>query len=71
MRIVLVLTAISLTLCFIVLVFLLVRKEPTQEVLSFVVVLLVASIPIAIEIVRCVRACVRVRVCARVRVCVC
>lgn len=52
LKIVMVLSALSITLCLIVLVYLLVHgKEPIREVLSFVVVLLVASIPIAIEIV--------------------
>jgi H+-transporting ATPase len=52
LKIVLTLSALSITLCLIVLVYLLVHgKEPIREVLSFVVVLLVASIPIAIEIV--------------------
>lgn len=46
-----ILSGMSLTLCGIVLAYLLARKEPLREVLSFVVVLLVASIPIAIEIV--------------------
>ena len=46
-----ILSGLSLTACGIVLAYLLARKEPLREVLSFVVVLLVASIPIAIEIV--------------------
>jgi H+-transporting ATPase len=51
MRIVISLSVLSLTLCAIVLAYLLIRKEHFKTVLSFVVVLLVASIPIAIEIV--------------------
>eukprot|EP00884_Botryococcus_braunii_P018072 jgi/Botrbrau1/4949/Bobra.0122s0027.1 len=51
MRIVISLTVLSLTLCGIVLIYLLVHREPVRAVLGFVVVLLVASIPIAIEIV--------------------
>jgi hypothetical protein len=47
-----VLQALSLTLCGIVLIYLLVKREEVRAVLGFVVVLLVASIPIAIEIVR-------------------
>ena len=47
-----VLTALSITLCSIALVWLLVGEEQeVRESLSFVVVLLVASIPIAIEII--------------------
>ena len=46
-----ILSGLSLSACGIVLAYLLARKEPLREVLSFVVVLLVASIPIAIEIV--------------------
>ena len=46
------LIAISITLCLITLFYLLfVGHEPIKEALTFVVVLLVASIPIAIEIV--------------------
>jgi len=51
LRIVMILSGLSLSACGIVLAYLLARKEPLREVLSFVVVLLVASIPIAIEIV--------------------
>ena len=52
LRIVMALSAISILLCIIVLIYLLVAvKEPIREAISFVVVLLVASIPIAIEIV--------------------
>jgi hypothetical protein len=50
---------LSLTLCGIVLIYLLVHKEPVRAVLGFVVVLLVASIPIAIEIVRSALASAR------------
>ena len=55
MTIVKVLVAISVTLCFIVFIFLLLAAPNTEgggvEALSFAVVLLVASIPLAIEIV--------------------
>jgi H+-transporting ATPase len=51
MSIIVVLVIISLVLCAIVLIYLLVKRVPTEEALSFVVVLLVASIPLAIEIV--------------------
>ena len=40
-------------LCGIVFIFLLARGERFRDALGFTVVLLVASIPIAIEIVRC------------------
>ncbi len=43
---------LSFLLCGIVLVFLLARGERFRDALGFIVVLLVASIPIAIEIVR-------------------
>lgn len=45
-----------MVLCTIALIFLLARGEDFRHALGFVVVLLVASIPIAIEIVRCARA---------------
>ena len=51
MRIMIVLVVLSLTLCFIAFGYLLGRGEKLREALSFTVVLLVASIPIAIEIV--------------------
>ena len=54
---------LSFLLCGIVLIFLLARGERFRDALGFIVVLLVASIPIAIEIVRCSRclpACRRV-----------
>jgi H+-transporting ATPase len=51
MRIMLVLVAISITLCIIALIYLFCRGEQFKDALSFTVVLLVASIPIAIEIV--------------------
>jgi len=51
LKIIFVLLVISLTLCIIVLVYLLVRGETVRSALSFAVVLLVASIPLAIEIV--------------------
>jgi H+-transporting ATPase len=41
----------SVVLCFTALGYLIAKKEPVREALSFTVVLLVASIPIAIEIV--------------------
>ena len=44
---------LSFLLCGIVLIFLLARGERFRDALGFIVVLLVASIPIAIEIVRC------------------
>lgn len=44
---------LSVVLCVIALIFLLARGEDFRHALGFVVVLLVASIPIAIEIVRC------------------
>lgn len=50
-RIVIYLVILSVTLCTIALIYLLVRGENFKHSLSFVVVLLVASIPIAIEIV--------------------
>ncbi len=43
---------LSVALCVIALIYLLARKEDFRHALGFVVVLLVASIPIAIEIVR-------------------
>jgi H+-transporting ATPase len=46
-----VLVALSMTLCSIALVYLVMRGEEFKHALSFTVVLLVASIPIAIEIV--------------------
>jgi len=50
-RIMIVLVVISITLCAIVLGYLLSKGEGFQDALSFSVVLLVASIPVAIEIV--------------------
>eukprot|EP00123_Amoebidium_parasiticum_P015103 comp22787_c0_seq2/m.35684 comp22787_c0_seq2/g.35684 ORF comp22787_c0_seq2/g.35684 comp22787_c0_seq2/m.35684 type:complete len:1075 (-) comp22787_c0_seq2:451-3675(-) len=50
-RIMIVLVVLSLLLCGIALAYLLIRGEKFKEALSFVVVLMVASIPIAIEIV--------------------
>lgn len=44
---------LSVVLCLIALIYLLTRGEGFRHALGFVVVLLVASIPIAIEIVRC------------------
>ena len=51
MTIVIVLVALSLVLCAIVFIYLLVQGEDVRDALGFTVVLLVASIPIAIEIV--------------------
>jgi H+-transporting ATPase len=48
--IIMVLVVVSITLCAIVFIYLLTR-EPVEEALAFTVVLLVASIPLAIEIV--------------------
>jgi hypothetical protein len=48
------LQVLSVLLCTIALIYLLVRGEGFRHALGFIVVLLVASIPIAIEIVRCV-----------------
>ena len=50
-RIMIVLVVISLTLCIIVFVYLVEKKETAVEALGFTVVLLVASIPLAMEIV--------------------
>ena len=51
-RVTLVLSLLALLLCGVVLAYLLARgREPVREVISFVVVLLIASIPIAIMIV--------------------
>ena len=51
-RVTLVLSLLALALCGVVLAYLLARgREPVREVISFVVVLLIASIPIAITIV--------------------
>ena len=50
-RIMVVLVALSLTLCSIVLFYLVSHGEEFTDALSFAVVLLVASIPVAIEIV--------------------
>ena len=50
-RIMLTLVVISMTLCLIVLIYLLVEGENVNDALGFVVVLLVASIPLAMEIV--------------------
>lgn len=44
---------LSVVLCLIALIYLLARGEGFRHALGFIVVLLVASIPIAIEIVRC------------------
>ena len=44
---------ISVVLCLIALIYLLADGEDYKHALGFIVVLLVASIPIAIEIVRC------------------
>ena len=52
LKIMFVLVVLSLTLCFIALMYLIFSKnESFKEALSFTIVLLVASIPIAIEIV--------------------
>lgn len=51
MKIVMVLVAVSVTLCLINFIYLLVMGETVQEALSFTIVLLIASIPLAIEIV--------------------
>lgn len=51
LKIMIVLVIVSFTLSFIVFAFLLIRKESFYSSLSFTVVLIVASIPIAIEIV--------------------
>jgi H+-transporting ATPase len=51
MRIMFVLVGLSVTLCIINFVYLLVKGVPATEALSFTIVLLVASIPLAIEIV--------------------
>lgn len=51
LKIIFVLLIMSLILCIIVLVYLLVQGETVKTALSFAVVLLVASIPLAIEIV--------------------
>ena len=51
MRIMIILVVLSMTLCLIAFGYLLGRGETLREALSFTVVLLVASIPIAIEIV--------------------
>eukprot|EP00121_Abeoforma_whisleri_P000944 Awhi_evm1s839 len=51
LRITLVLTFLSLLLCSISLAYLLIKKESFVEAISFAVVVLVASIPVAIEIV--------------------
>ena len=48
---------LSVLLCAIALIYLLARGEVFKHALGFVVVLLVASIPIAIEIVRWGAAC--------------
>ena len=50
-RIMLILVVISLTLCIIAFGYLLGKGEKVRPALSFTVVLLVASIPVAIEIV--------------------
>jgi H+-transporting ATPase len=46
-----ILVALSVTLCLINFIYLMVEGMPLKESLSFTVVLLVASIPLAIEIV--------------------
>ena len=51
MRIMIVLVGLALTCCVIVLIYLCVKGETFKEALSFTVVILVASIPLAIEIV--------------------
>ena len=51
MAIMFVLVGLSVTLCLISLIYLLVQGVPSKEALSFTIVLLVASIPLAIEIV--------------------
>ncbi|EKX32039.1 hypothetical protein GUITHDRAFT_82635 [Guillardia theta CCMP2712] len=51
MRIMLILVVLSLTLCIIALIYLIADSEIVKESLSFAVVVLVASIPLAIEIV--------------------
>ncbi|CAL8471949.1 g11491 [Coccomyxa elongata] len=51
MRVVIVLLVLSVVLCLIALIYLLTRGESFRHALGFIVVLLVASIPIAIEIV--------------------
>ncbi|CAL5220978.1 g3087 [Coccomyxa viridis] len=51
MRVVIVLLVLSVTLCLIALIYLLTDGEDFKHALGFIVVLLVASIPIAIEIV--------------------
>ena len=52
LRVMIVLTSISFALCFIAFLYLIFKvKESVKEALEFTVVLLVASIPIAIEIV--------------------
>jgi hypothetical protein len=59
LRIMFVLVALSLTLCFIALMYLLFAKDQSfKEALSFTIVLLVASIPIAIEVRRSGCCCV-------------
>lgn len=52
MRVMIVLLTLSFTLCGISMAFLLIEGNPFMEVLEFTVILLIASIPIAIEIVR-------------------
>jgi len=51
MTIMFVLVGLSVVLCLINFIYLLVEKEPVKDALSFTIVLLVASIPLAIEIV--------------------
>ena len=51
LRIMMFLLGISFFLCIIILIYLLVRGEPGAKAIGFVVVLLVASIPLAIEVV--------------------
>lgn len=51
MTIMIVLVAVSITLCIINFIYLLVSGESVHDALSFTIVLLVASIPLAIEIV--------------------
>lgn len=51
LNIMFVLLALSIVLCAITLAYLLTHGEPTKEAISFTVVLLVASIPIAMEVV--------------------
>ncbi len=51
MRVMIVLLTVSFTLCGITMAYLLITGNPFMRVLQFTVILLIASIPIAIEIV--------------------